>query len=122
LNKEKQIKRPDDELPIIQLTYDLIKWFVPIINRMPRDQKFTLGDRLLNNLYDFLEGLILARYSRERVRRLEALNGKLDVLRHETRLLLDFDIIKPESYRHAAKSINEIGGSLGNWLKQQKAK
>jgi hypothetical protein len=29
-----------DELPIIQKTYDLIKWYVPIVNRLPRDHKF----------------------------------------------------------------------------------
>ncbi|SKB15083.1 hypothetical protein PL11201_690104 [Planktothrix sp. PCC 11201] len=26
------------ELPIIQKTYDLIKWYVPILNRLPRDR------------------------------------------------------------------------------------
>ena len=28
------------ELPVIQKTYDLIKWYVPILNRLPRDHKF----------------------------------------------------------------------------------
>lgn len=31
------------ELPIVQKTYDLIKWYVPILNRLPRDHKFGLG-------------------------------------------------------------------------------
>jgi len=35
------------DLPIIQKTYDLIKWYVPILNRLPRDHKFLLGDRIL---------------------------------------------------------------------------
>jgi hypothetical protein len=25
------------DLPIIQKTYDLIRWYVPILNRLPRD-------------------------------------------------------------------------------------
>ena len=79
-----------NDLSIIQKTYDLIRWYVPILNRLPRDQKFILGDRLATGLYDLLDGLILARYSREKVKRLEMLNGRLDVLRHQTRLLLDF--------------------------------
>lgn len=29
------------ELPVIQHTYDLILWFVPILNRLPRDHKFS---------------------------------------------------------------------------------
>jgi hypothetical protein len=37
-----------EELPIIQKTYDLIKWYVPILNRLPKDHKFILGDRVSN--------------------------------------------------------------------------
>lgn len=110
-----------DDLPIIQKTYDLIKWYVPLLNRLPRDQKFALGDRIVTGLYELLEGLILARYSKERVKRLIVLNGRLDVLRHQSRLLRDFSLISPERYHHAAKLINEIGLELGGWLKQQRA-
>ena len=35
------------ELPIVQKTYDLIKWYVPILNRLPKDHKFGLGDRMV---------------------------------------------------------------------------
>jgi hypothetical protein len=41
------------ELPIIQATTDLIRWFVPLLNRLPRDHRFGLGDRLVSGLYDF---------------------------------------------------------------------
>ncbi len=44
------------ELPIIQKTYDLILWYVPWLNKFPRDQKFILGDRIQNTLYTILEG------------------------------------------------------------------
>ena len=45
------------ELPIIQAMMDLIQWFVPLLNRLPRDHRFALGDRLVQGLYDLLEGL-----------------------------------------------------------------
>mgnify|MGYP001801642416 CR=1 FL=1 len=45
-------------LPIIQKTYDLIKWYVPILSRLPREHKFTLGDRITSKLNDLLEALI----------------------------------------------------------------
>jgi len=103
------------ELPIIQKTYDFIVWYVPILNRLPRDHKFVLGDRLINTLYDFLEGLILARYAEKKVTRLEALNGKLDVIRYQTRLLKQFDLLNLQRYEHAAKQLNAIGTDLGGW-------
>ena len=43
-----------NELPIIQKTHDLIQWYVPILNRLPRDHKFLLGDRIVSGLYDLL--------------------------------------------------------------------
>ncbi len=110
----------EKELPIIQKTYDLIQWYVPLLNRLPRDHKFALGDRVVGGLYDLLEGLLLARYSREKVRRMEHLNGRLDVLRYQTRLLRDFALIDTRRYEHAAKLLVEIGRDLGGWIKHQK--
>jgi hypothetical protein len=109
------------ELAIIQKTYDLIQWYVPILNRLPREHKFMIGDRIINRLYDLLEGLIAARYASDKRSRLEQLNSSLDILRHQTRLLLDFDLVATSRYEYAGKQINSIGSDLGGWIKQQKA-
>lgn len=74
----------------------------------------------MSGLYSLHERLILARYDRERIKRLELLNGMTDVLRHQTQLLRDFQLISPERYRHAAGLINAIGSEIGGWLKQQR--
>ncbi|WP_228060020.1 diversity-generating retroelement protein Avd [Plectonema radiosum] len=66
-----------EELPIIQKTYDLIKWYVPILNRLPKVHKFTLADRTVNKLYDLLENLIVARYAQEKLTQLQSINAKL---------------------------------------------
>ncbi len=75
------------ELSIIQKTYDLIKWYIPILNRLPKNHRFALGDRMINELYSLLEGLIIARYQKEKLTQLELLQSKLDILRYQTRLL-----------------------------------
>lgn len=108
------------DLPIIQKVYDLVKWYVPILNRLPRNHRFTLGERIINGLYELLEGLISARYSRNKLEVLEKLNTRLDLLRHQTRLLLDFELIQAERYEYVSKLINEIGVELGGWIKQQR--
>ncbi len=108
------------DLPIIQKTYDLIKWYVPILNCLSRNHRFLLGDRIITGLYDLLEGLIQARYSPEKLPKLEALNIRLDILRHQTRLLLDFQLIAAQRYEYAGKLLNGIGTDLGGWIKQQR--
>jgi hypothetical protein len=45
------------ELPIIEACLDLIRWFVPLLQRLPRQHRFGLGDRLIGHLYHLLEQL-----------------------------------------------------------------
>jgi hypothetical protein len=75
---------------------------------------------MIAGLYDLLEGLIKARYAKDKLTILEPLNGSLDILRHQTRLLLDFELIKTERYEYASKLINEVGSELGGWIKNKK--
>jgi hypothetical protein len=110
------------ELPIIQRTYDLIKWFVPVVNKLPRDFKFVLGDRIQNTLYGLLDGLIRARYRREKLEMLESLNAELDVLRYQTRLCRDFDLVSVKRYEYASGLMNEIGENQGGWIRKQKGR
>ena len=56
-----------DDLPIIQKTDDLIKWYIPILNRLPRYHKFTLGERMITGLYDLLDSLIVAQYGKQKL-------------------------------------------------------
>ena len=110
-----------NELPIIQKTYDLVKWYVPILNRLPRKHKFILGERIITELYNFLEGLITARYAPQKLELLKQLNGKLDILRYQTRLLFDFELISLKRYEYIQEKLQAIGVELGGWIKQQKA-
>lgn len=109
-----------EELPIIQKTYDLIKWMVPILDRLPRTHRFTLGERIIAELYDLLENLISARYAKTgRLSTLVKLNTRLQVLRYQCRLLVDFELVSLKRYEYLHRQINEIGQDLGGWIKQQ---
>ncbi len=111
-----------NELPIIQKTYDLIKWYAPILNRLPRQHKFSQGDRIIGQLYDLLEGLITARYTADRFTLLPKLNIQLEILRYQTHLLLNFQLIDLRRYENASRMINDIGQDLGGWIKEQNSK
>lgn len=113
-------RNPKGELPVIQKTYDLILWFVPILNRLPRDHKFALGDRMVLVLYDLLEGLLVARYRREKLALLEDLASRVDLLRYQTRLLRDFGLLGVDRHEHAARQLVALGKDLGAWARQQR--
>ena len=108
------------ELPIIQATTDLIRWIVPLLNRLPRDHRFGLGERLVSGLYDLLEGLVTAGYSSIKLPRLESLAANLDLLQIQTRLLHDFHLIDERRYEHASRLLEGVGRQLTGWIGQRR--
>lgn len=110
----------ENELSVIQRMYDLIKWYVPRAQKFPQSHKFVLGERIQRQLYDLLEGLIRAKYQREKTALLETLNVELDVLRFQTRLCLEFDLLDRRRHEHVSELIQAVGVELGGWLRQQR--
>jgi hypothetical protein len=104
-------------LIVITKTYDLILWSCNHTSRFPRNHRLVLGERIERNLYNLLETLIAAKYTKNRQRLLEEAN--LEVLRFQMRLAKDLQCLKVESYAFAAKSIDEIGRLVGGWLRSR---
>src|ERR1700721_916152 len=102
-----------EELTVITKTYDLVLWSCNHTGKFPRNHRFVLGERIEGNLYDLLELLIQAKFSRERMGRLRRAHLLLEVLRFQMRLAKDLQCLKVESYGFAAKSIDEIGRLVG---------
>lgn len=110
------------ELAIIQKANDLILWFVPVLTKLPREYKFALGERMMTSLFDLLDELVIARYSRDKLDLLNAINIRLERLRHQTKMLLEFKLIDGQRFANASKLINAVGVDLGGWIKQQQRK
>ena len=105
------------ELVVITKAYDLILWSCHHTSRFPRNHRFVLGERIERNLYDLLETLLRAKYTRDRQELLVQANLLLEILRFQMRLAKDLQCIKVTSYGFAAKAVDEIGRLVGGWLK-----
>jgi hypothetical protein len=105
------------ELPILLKTYDLVKWSCQHTARFPRSHRFVLGERIERRLYELLETLVQAKYTRERQALLRQANLSLEVLRFQMRLAHDLQCLRTNSYGFATKAIHEIGSMVGGWLK-----
>jgi hypothetical protein len=99
-----------EELTMITKTYDLILWPCNHTSKFPRNHRFVLGKRIERNLYNLLETLLRAKYTKYRQQMLEQANLSLEVLRFQMRLAKDLQCLKVESYAFAAKSIDERYG------------
>ena len=107
------------ELPIIEACLDLIRWYVPLLHRLPRQHKFGLGDRLIANLYQLMDQLIHARYARHKLPILEPLKAHIIVIQMQTRLLQEFQLMELSRYEHASRLITAIAKQHSGWLTQQ---
>ena len=101
------------KLVVITKTYDLILWSCNHTGRFSSRRRFVLGERLERTLYDLLEMLIQAKYSRDRKSLLDEANLKLEILRFQMRLAKDLQCLQAKSYGFASKQINEIGKLAG---------
>ena len=63
-----KVNEKNQELIVITKTYDLILWSCNHTSRFPRNHRFVLGERIERNLYNLLETLIAATYTRNRQR------------------------------------------------------
>jgi hypothetical protein len=107
----------DQELIVITKTYDMILWSCNHTSKFPRNHRFALGERIERNLYNLLETLIRAKYTKQRHRLLEDANLNLEILRFQMRLAKDLQCLKVESYAFAAKSIEELQTPRPCWLR-----
>ena len=111
---------PSGDLPIIEACLDLIRWFIPLLNRLPRQHKFGIGDRLAGHLYHLLEQLVQARYARAKLPILEPLKAHIVVIQLQVRLLHQFHLIDLQRYEYASRLITTIAKQHSGWLLQQR--
>ena len=107
----------ETELAVISKTYDLLLWTAKHAVKFPRSYRFTAGDRLERNLYQVLENLLRAKYTRARLPLLRDANLDLEVLRFQFRLAKDLGVLSVKSYGYAAQGVNEIGKMVGGWIR-----
>jgi four helix bundle protein len=106
-----------NELKIITLAYDFTKYITPIVARFPRDQRYQLGERIENIMFDVLENLIEAKYRKDKREILFNANVQLEKLRFFIRLAHELKFINHQRYAYIFEQINQIGIQLGGWLK-----
>jgi hypothetical protein len=68
------------------------------------------GERIEHNLYDLLEILVRARFTRQRQPLLEQANLTLEILWFQVRLDQDLQCLQVDRYAFAARAIDETGG------------
>ena len=106
--------------PIVERMYEVNKWLLQKVGKFPRDQRFILGQRIVNKSLDIQEGLINAALMKKDDNKLAALHKvslQLEQLRYLIRLGKDEKYINNKSWHFCSRNLLEIGKMLGGWIK-----
>ena len=103
----------------VQSCHELLLWLVPQLDKLPRNRRFTLGERIEVGLIEVLELLVEAAYSRNKEPPLRHANLRLEVVRHLWRLGFELKDIATRQYEHGAKLMDELGRQIGGWLRSR---
>jgi mRNA-degrading endonuclease RelE of RelBE toxin-antitoxin system len=105
------------DYPVIVKTYNLTLWYIKKLNSLPKNHRYTLGEKIQNTLLNLLLILSDTIYSREKKPLLQKANKEIEKLRLLTRLLKDLAILSTDNFRFISKSIDEIGQMVGGWMR-----
>lgn len=111
----------NQDYPVIVKTYNLTLWYIKKLNTLPKNHRYTLGEKIQNTLLNLLLILSDTIYSKEKKPLLQKANKEIEKLRLLTRLLKDLAIISTDNFRFIVSSINEIGQMVGGWMKSSHA-
>ncbi len=107
------------ESPIFVKTYDLLLWLLPHTRKFPKDQRFSMAQRLEKTGFDFYDCILRAAKTKKPYRLLLDADIELDKLRLSIRLCKDLQLLSFQQYEFAAKQVVEIGKLLGGWIKKE---
>lgn len=104
------------ELLVLARFEEFATWFAERCARWPKHARFTLTQRLLNHAFDVLEELVVARYSRrDRRARLDAVNLRLERMRHLLRIARATGVCPHTTFESALRQLDEVGRMLHGW-------
>jgi hypothetical protein len=103
--------------PILVKTYQLALWYIKKIEKLPKNHRFTLGEKIQSEIIELLLIYSDTIYSSDKKRLLKSANRSIEKLRLLTRLLSDLNILSIQNRRFVLDSLDEIGAMSGGWAK-----
>jgi hypothetical protein len=110
------------EPQLFVLWYDFSKWLLDKTEKFPRKVRFSFSNRIDNLTLEIIEGIIEARYSKNKYSTLRRIDLNMEKLRILLRMCHDLKYLDSNGYEFASRKINEAGKMAGGWRKQQERK
>ena len=108
------------DLPILQKLIAVYKQWQSFIHHLPKQTRYTLGEKIDILFIEVFELIVTARYLPQNKKSsiIEQASLKLDVLKFLLEVSWEIKNLDTKKYILLSKSLDEIGKILGGWKKQ----
>jgi len=107
------------ESPIFTRLHDLLRWLLQSTRKFPRDLRFALAERLVQQGFALQDALVAASLDRrQQAHHLLQADIQLMGLRKTLLLCYELGLLDAGQYRHVSEMTQEVGRLLGGWRKQ----
>lgn len=114
--KEKNVNK--EQLILIPKEQEYIQYMLEIILKLPRIEKFNIGNEYKSSMYQMLENtLYINKVSQERLNYLNKIDARLNCQRIYLRIMYKNKWIDEKKFQVAISKIAEIGRILGGLIK-----
>lgn len=112
-----------NNLPVYKTSYDLLLLVFEQIKNFPREYKYTLWDKIKNEIIDLITSIYRANNSFEkRIENIKLSREQTEVLRLYIRLTKDLKLIKLEKFVDLSEQIESLSKQLFAWESSFKTK
>ncbi len=101
---------------------ELTGWVLDRVAKMPREHRFTIGDRLIATALDVTTLLCEAAYTRDKLPILQRASRELLRAQVLVRLAQGRRLLSIDQREYFGKETSEIGKMIGGWTKVVKAR
>ena len=107
-------------MPIVQKLISIYKQWQTFIHHLPKQTRYTLGEKIDLLFIEIFELIITARYlpQTQKLPPLQKASLKLDILKFFLQISWEIKTIDTKKYILLSKNLDEIGKILGGWQKQ----
>ena len=104
-------------LPIYRLTYELLQRVMVVCKDFPREYKFTLGQKIKDEVIEMVVLIYRANSSENKVAQIEFLLERLQVVELLLRLCHDMKLIPLKSYASVVEMTESLAKQAQGWKK-----
>lgn len=111
-----------DNLPVFKASYDLVIEIFKMCGGMPRDYKYTIGEKLKNTLIELMVGIYKANTDTDRAEMIRQCRQQVVEAKLYLRLLHDLKQLSTKRFATLAEDIEVISKQLKAWHKSTENK